>query len=61
MQLVGGLVEQTAEPVASEHTARVVADDDWTGRCVRRFESERPVGTVAVVELAVDAEHLLKV
>jgi hypothetical protein len=24
-----------AEPVASEHTALVVADDDWTGRCIR--------------------------
>jgi hypothetical protein len=29
------LVEQTVEPVASEHTALVVTDDDWTGRCIR--------------------------
>jgi len=29
------LVEQTTEPVASEHMALVVTDDDWTGRCLR--------------------------
>jgi hypothetical protein len=29
------LVEQTAEPVASEHTALVVTDDDWIGPCIR--------------------------
>jgi hypothetical protein len=28
------LVEQAVEPVASEHTALVVADDG-TGRCIR--------------------------
>jgi hypothetical protein len=29
------LVEQTAEPVTSEHTALIVAHDGWTGRCIR--------------------------
>jgi hypothetical protein len=38
-----------------------VADDTQAGGWIRRFQSERPVGTVVVVVGDVDAEHLLQV
>src|SRR5215213_2029836 len=43
------------------HAPLILADGGWTGWWIRRFQLERPVGTVAVVVLDVDAEHLLKV
>jgi hypothetical protein len=55
-------VEESAEQVASMHPSWLaVANDTQVGGSIRRFQSERPVGTVVVVVLDVDAEHLLKV
>jgi hypothetical protein len=55
------LVEQAAEPVSTVHMSPIPADDGWTGRWIRRFQPERPVGTVDVVMLDVDPKHLLQV
>jgi hypothetical protein len=54
-------VEKSAEQVASTHHSWLtVADDAHVGGGCRWFQSERSVGTVAVVMLDVDPEHLLK-
>ena len=53
-------VEKSAEQVASMRPAWLaVADDTQVGGWIRRFQSERSVGTVDVVVLDVDAKHLL--
>jgi hypothetical protein len=56
------LVEESTEQVASTHGALVILAEasQLVGR-VWRLRPGRPVGTVAVVVLDVDAEHLLKV
>ena len=55
-------VEESAEQVTSIHPAWLaVADDPQVGGWIRRFQSERPVGTVVVVVGNVDPEHLLQV
>jgi hypothetical protein len=55
-------VEKSAEQVASIHPAWLaVADDTQVGGWIRRFQSERPVGTVVVVVGDVDLEYLLQV
>jgi hypothetical protein len=62
MQLVDGVHGEVRRAGRVEHsTWLAVADDTQVGGWIRRFQSERPVGTVVVVVGDVDAEHLLKV
>jgi hypothetical protein len=54
-------MEKSAEQVASMHPSWLAdADDAQVGGGSRWFQSERPVGTVAVVVLDADPEHLLR-
>jgi hypothetical protein len=57
------LVEQAAEQVTSMHSAALVVltEDGQPGGRIWGLQSERPVGTVAVVMLDVDPQDLLQV
>src|SRR5215218_6111000 len=56
------LVKQATKEVASAHPgSRSLADQVQPGGWTRRFQRERPVGTVAVVVLDIHPEDLLQV
>jgi hypothetical protein len=56
------LVKQATKEVASAHPgSRSLADQVQPGGWIRRFQPERPVGTVAVVVLDIHPEDLLQV
>jgi len=54
------LMEQAAKAVAAMHTPSLLTDGSKAGGWIRRFQSERPMGTVGVVVGGVDPEHLLQ-
>jgi hypothetical protein len=55
-------MEETAQPIAAANlTSLTLADDVQTGGWIRRLQPERPVGTMTVVVVDIDPQHLLQV